>query len=36
MRSMVGVASSHVPMLSQPHAELDAIRNAAKPVIDRY
>ena len=28
----VEVASSHVPMLSQPHAVLDVIRNAAKAI----
>src|ERR1700733_14007329 len=28
----VELASSHVPMLSQPHAVLDVIRNAAKAV----
>src|SRR6476620_8978854 len=30
--TMVELASSHVPMLSQPHAVLDVIRNAAKAV----
>ncbi len=28
----VEVASSHVPMLSQPHAVLDVIRNAVKAI----
>jgi len=28
----VELRSSHVPMLSQPHAVLDVIRNAAKAV----
>jgi hypothetical protein len=28
----VKLASSHVPMLSQPHAVLDVIRNAARAV----
>jgi hypothetical protein len=28
----VEVASSHVPMLSQPHAVLEVIRNAAKAI----
>jgi len=31
--TMVELASSHVPMLSQPHAVLDVIRAAAKAVV---